>query len=881
MLFNNQSFKTGNQIKSTNSKIKNIISNGKEKIKFIFYDLTSSEYLKNLILSLSPNLLDTIEKQNSIYTIRAPYGITKEDLEDFLYIYSNISFKNCPKIIGNDIKKLFALLKLMDFFGNEKFNIQIITKIIIPELTSEISVELIIYSYDKLCYFSEIKKEADNAYFELFYQSLEELSENESMIIQNIDKLKTLDGKIIEVLIQKTFRKLIFGNYLIEKNEDIINYEINENTEENYFDENDIGSSDFYQWQRMGNKKYDNNKKINIKSLKHLISLLIQKNNLDNIFSLLTREYMYLLSSESINELLNLPNPNFQTKIPISLDENYYDEFPLDININNQLLTLIIYYKKSDKSINVCVKLSKNKKEKKKVIETDDNNNCCYFEVLTFLTSVKLLKGNDSNKVISVQNNLTSLTNSKSMYSILKIPYINFGNLFNNEDNNKEKTYDFLLLTLRISLCDIYSVISSYLLHDFDKYVNDKNISKLTKQLFILLLKNPKLNKKSENNVVKCILLWLDDEINIKEDISEIFYLIKWEEVDDELIIELLIKYSHIILNDASLVNLFLEIYINKFRKNSDVELIIKKFFKAIKKLEYHQLFGKIKKDEKIMENYITKNKNHGKNNKDKEKHDKRKITYNDKCTQTEYFFENNEKVENKSLLNQYVKDEKIDDKKNKIISKQKCIWNISKIKKSFIEQCNSQNKIIRKNTKNKSKENFREKIYLNEMKNQSGKNRINSSDKEKKLTNSEKIENYKFNSSIQTSNININTRKNSENKNKKNLIKNNISVIKKPKSNSKIKEMEIFPVNFSSMKRYKKDNKNNKTNSNRKKENKSYQKFNTSTNKNNQYEKRKYHSERTSEKNKGKKYISRIYKEKKVKISYGIVKEICFMDNT
>ena len=91
-------------------------------------------------------------------------------------------------------------------------------------------------------------------------------------------------------------------------------------------------------------------------------------------------------------------------------------------------------------------------------------------------TIAMYMSRNDSNKVISVQNNLTSLTNSKSMYSILKIPYINFGNLFNNEDNNKEKTYDFLLLTLRISLCDIYSVISSYLLHDFDKYVNDKNI---------------------------------------------------------------------------------------------------------------------------------------------------------------------------------------------------------------------------------------------------------------------------------------------------------------------------------------------------------------------------------------------------------------------
>ena len=34
----------------------------------------------------------------------------------------------------------------MDFFGNEKFNIQIISDIIIPELNSDIAVELLIFS---------------------------------------------------------------------------------------------------------------------------------------------------------------------------------------------------------------------------------------------------------------------------------------------------------------------------------------------------------------------------------------------------------------------------------------------------------------------------------------------------------------------------------------------------------------------------------------------------------------------------------------------------------------------------------------------------------------------------------------------------------------
>ena len=89
--------------------------------------LNTSEYDKNLIISLSPYLLNNIQKSNEIYTIRAPYGITKEDLELFLYIFSNINFNNSPKIIGKNIKKLFSILKLMDFFGNEKLNVQIIS----------------------------------------------------------------------------------------------------------------------------------------------------------------------------------------------------------------------------------------------------------------------------------------------------------------------------------------------------------------------------------------------------------------------------------------------------------------------------------------------------------------------------------------------------------------------------------------------------------------------------------------------------------------------------------------------------------------------------------------------------------------------------------
>ena len=548
--------------KSPKEKLKELHSS--EMVKFLFYDETSLDFDKNLIISISPTILENVPKCKEYYIIRAPYGISKDDFSTFLYIYSNITFHTGQQI-GSNTKKLLSILKLMDFFNNEKFNIQIITNIIIPELNSNIAIDLIIFSYDKLCYFSENGQEADNAYFELFYQALEELSKNEMLIIKSIDKLKSLDGKIIEELIQKTFRNLIFGKYLIE-NDDSSNNSKNEHihsdiNQMNYFEENEVGSRDINKKKKIEeakNNNKENTKIINIKNLKNLIEFLMKINNLDNIFSLLTKEYMSLFSSESINELQNMPNPSFQVKIPMAIYENYYEEFPLDININNQLLYLVIFYKIGDKSINACIKLSSKKMEKNNIGKNEnEKKNKNTFDILTFLTNVLVEK---NKKILTIQNNLTSLTNNKSMYSILKIPHFNLevnngisktntnSNLYNNDNDNistkiGNNDEGFFYITVQIKLCYIYSILSSYLLQDFYNYVNDRNISKLSKQLFILLIKNNKLNKKNENNLLKSILLWLDDEINIKEDISEIFYLIRWEEIDDDLIFELLIKY--------------------------------------------------------------------------------------------------------------------------------------------------------------------------------------------------------------------------------------------------------------------------------------------------------------------------------------------------
>ena len=760
------------------------------------------------------------------------------------------------KHIGNDCKKLFPILKLMEFFGNEYINVQVITYIILPEINSNIAIDLIIFSYDKLCYFSEKGREANDCYFELFYNSLEELSKDEMMIIRNIDKLISLDIKIIEELMQKTFRNLIFGKYFIERNDNSSNnnnesalLDVNQNS---YFDENELQSKDFNNRIKKEDPMINipNKKIITTNNLKHLISILIKKNNLDNIFSLLTKEYMSLLSSESISELQNMPNPSFQVKIPLSIYENYYEEFPLDININNQLITLVIFYKISDKSINACIKLASRNKEKNKILNKDDEKSKYKysFDILTLLTNVTVTKGQEK-KIIAIQNNLTSMSNNKSMYSILKIPHFNSEiinnsntttnsyltncntNLITNNDNsslriNNEKQEEYIFIIFQIRLCYIYSVLSSYLLQDFDDYANDKNISKLSKQLFVLLIKNQKLNKKNENNLIKSILLWLDDEINIKEDISEVFYLIKWEEIEDDLIFELLIKYSHIILNDENLENFFLEIYLNKFCQNKNlmvgntvekaVEKVVLKLFKAMKKIEYHKLFGQVKKDEKIIENYRTfkiksdinlrqSSKKILKKNECEIKTEKKycneytqtepscgsrkgspslgeKTSYSDK-KKTDNFFnmvKAKNLVKNKSI-SQTPSTNNFSSKTKRVLKKDKIVNN--EIPKSKQKSAKSTQKSL-----DKSNNKIIDKIINKSKENHSPFKPLSFKNKERNLMkNSKSIQDLSY------------KKERKDNINKKIY---NISVVKK--SDSRIKEMLIFPYNFSVLKKFK-----------------------------------------------------------------------------
>ena len=269
---------------------------------------------------------------------------------DFLFIVKN-GIGELEEYPGNNPNKFLNLIRISEYFKNEKISVLIINEIVIKKVNEENAFDLLDFSYERLN--TNSNEELDNCYFELFYRCLEIIGNNEHLFLKNIDRIKHLDKKVIDELLQKTFSHLVYGNYIYIES-DVDDNSSNEIEPENYFetiqDENQI------------NKKKHTNF-ISLKNLNDLITCLYDIYETDNFFKLLTLEYMSLFSQESITELNDAPNPTFHMKINLNEIDNYYEEFPINFSINNKTIIFIIFYKISDDSLNVCMKFSSNKKK--------------------------------------------------------------------------------------------------------------------------------------------------------------------------------------------------------------------------------------------------------------------------------------------------------------------------------------------------------------------------------------------------------------------------------------------------------------------------------------------------------------------------------------
>ena len=417
------------------------LSYSKPTIKFIFESGDELLIDKNIFLSINPKLSNNKNfkikySNNNSIQIQIPKNIKKEDISLFYELIKY--FKNENKNIIKEeevieVNKIMNIFNISDLFLAEEFNMKFIRDILLKINYLEISLDIVNYSHKKLCIYSEKNEEINNVYFDLFYQSLEIISKNEQIVWNNLDKIKILDKKIIDEIIEKTFKNLIYGNtILVEEDEEI------DAIKEEY-------------------ENIENNLHI-IKTdqLNKLIQFLMEINkSKNNFFDLITSEYAFLLSKNSILELKNLPHPSLQVDIHFSDYSFYCQEFPLDIILNRKKIILIVSYKTEDQSFNINIKLLNNRAMSQKninsILEIDkiseekyiEDNSC--FKIFTFLTHVQITKGPEK-ITIATQNNLLSLSDSKTVYNILKIS--NFDNeLRNFLIREPEKEY-FLVIVL-------------------------------------------------------------------------------------------------------------------------------------------------------------------------------------------------------------------------------------------------------------------------------------------------------------------------------------------------------------------------------------------------------------------------------------------------
>ena len=623
------------------------MSHPKIQIQFSFYNKESIDYDYNLIYSINPKIILTKSKINESgkYIISLPQIIKKDDLVEFLLLYmknnkfeDNANFFNESRnkfiSIINDKDKFESLLEMLIFFNNETYTNFLINNIFIPELKKEKIIKYLLFSYRLIKLNKNDDCEISSSYMNLFNLCLDKIENDEKYIINNYVHLKILGKEKIRKIIDKIFYNLIYSNCLLNldeesddesldivvsdedsnmnetsilnenNNNEIVWNKFNEDSEENFgicYNNNGINRS-------FTSLKKNNSHILNIKDYRKLITILMDISNNHNIYELLSYEYINILSQEKIYDLNGYGKKNFfQKKIYLNNIKNnnlIYEEIPLDIIINNKTVFFVIFFQPFERAINVCIKLKDNKipGDNKLFKHLDDGDYC--FKLFTFYITVQISKGHNifSNKKHST---VISLTNNKSMYNIFKS---SINNEFPLDKYNNEGSEQYFMIKSEIKICSIYTAIISYLLQDFNSFYKDEHLSKISKQLFILIMNNKYLDKKNSNDIVNSILIWLNDDANIKEDITEIFYNINWESVDEALIFELMVKYAHFIINNESLQIMFSKIFEEKYGGGEMIKNLINNILSASKKINYEQIFTQMKRNVKFNNAFINHN---------------------------------------------------------------------------------------------------------------------------------------------------------------------------------------------------------------------------------------------------------------------------------
>lgn len=383
-------------------------------------------------------------------TIKMPDWLTPEDISSYISI-----FHQGIQCIG-EYTDLLKLLKISEYFENESYSTILINEAIIPRLSLENSLQFLQLAYNKLSQCTQNGVELDGIWFDFFCKGLEIVGKNLSYYFKNnqLNIIRLFDKKILDELYDKYASQLISGNYLIT--EDLTA---------------DTTRSSL----------------IKLSTLESVIAFISEYRKQPMFYDLITNEYMKICSEDNVTELNSLPNPTFQLKLQANEIDNYYEEFVVDLSMNSKKIVFIIFYRRSDDSFNVAFKLIETNK-----ISLGDKQT---FKIVTFLSSVTI------DELCNNQINVKSISNNKSMHSIFKV------NSCKNLLFNQIQPNTYFTLKIYLKPCFLHSMLTSFLLLNFSNLYKDTSITKISKQLMVLVLKNKNV-KLNDDKTVFALLNW-------------------------------------------------------------------------------------------------------------------------------------------------------------------------------------------------------------------------------------------------------------------------------------------------------------------------------------------------------------------------------------
>ena len=542
-----------------------------DKLRFYFIksNTFSIAYPVSVFMELLPHKFASYQSKGNLL-LTLPSFCNETNINDFLFITKNglREYEDRPML---NIKYMLSLLKVSEYFENDNVSLNIINLLLKGGYKKCFNINEVVLglelSLQKMKYNTYHKIQSDNLWFELFYFCLEKTGKNVVFFIDKYNILfkKYFDGDVNEEILLKCSQQLILGNYIIAHSDHAqsfasgtINYEDNEMIQnENLFFEIEskpklhsdintyvnkelLNSNDEGSCVASGNapKKAIPNF-ITIHNLDKFISICYDVYNVNNFFELLTLQTQCLYSTDAVTAMQMHSVPTLLVKLhSITIPNNYYEEYNVDISVNNnKQIICVIVYKESEDSLNVYLKLCG---------ENNDDNSC--FKIFSMFTIVELLLPNKITPTQSVaaqclqlrKETLTYLTNSKNMNLIYTI---------NNYKTNIKQPY--LGMKIHFKLCYLHSVLVSYFLQNFEVISKDTQVKRVSKELLFLVIKKKYINNKNHDDIIKALSLWLEDKLNLKEDITDIVNVVQWQYVSKPLLLEFVVKYSLLISKEV------------------------------------------------------------------------------------------------------------------------------------------------------------------------------------------------------------------------------------------------------------------------------------------------------------------------------------------